>query len=173
MFLWSECHSLSKLYKIESWFLVDYFELIDSLFGWSIKLSHIFGATLNIVEFSVDPWIKHHELYHQIISYIRYPRVGFVVVLLNVSLEVDMRSDGEDVLIVFFVFAIMSHVLYSDYSCSLADPIEKLLNILSIVVGFVFKELVREEVQRPSDNSSSISQSLNCSYQNYSTSDSG
>ena len=146
MLLWSECYSFSELYEIESRFLVDDFKLINSLFGWGIEFSHVSRATLDVVKLYVNPWIKHHELDHQIVSYIGHPLVGFVVVLLDVSLEVDVRSDSEDILVVFYVLAIMSDVLHSDYSCSFADPIKQLLNILGIVIGFVFKELIRKEV---------------------------
>ena len=153
-------HSLGLLYEVETRLFVNDLELVDPLFGGSIEFGVVPCSPLLIVEFGDNPRVQHHKLHHQIVSNVRLPLVFNVVVLFDVSFEVDMRSHREHPLVLLWILRIVPDVRHSQNSCSLIYPVEELLHVAIVIVIFVREELIREEVQRACKHSSGVSETL-------------
>lgn len=124
-----------------------------------IKFCFIWSCTCNVFKWDSDPRIKHYKLYLEIVWYVRCPAVQLF--WLHVNFEVDLFSNIEQSFFNFRSFSMIKHIGSSKNSCNSKSPRKNILDSIFIIKSALFEGLIAKEIERSTQNSSSVVQSLN------------
>lgn len=152
--------------EVVAWLLVDELELVDALFGGSHEFGGVRRGALEVGETGDHPRIQHHEFDGEVIWDVWAPWLGNGVPLFDVDLVVDFLGHGEQ----GFGMALSNWVEFgvsgSEEAALFEAPPQYIVGVVWVIGVRNGIELITEEIQRPSNNCSSIIQALHRSNQN-------